>query len=114
MVVVIVNLKPRKLADFMSQGMVLCASPADKSTIEFLNPPEGSVPGDKVFFEGYESKPLEVLPAKKNPWDNVAPKLNTDESGVGCFRDEATGKNLPFKTERGQCSAATVKNGIIS
>ena len=84
-VVVIVNLKARKLADFMSQGMVLCASPADKSKIEFLCPPEGSVPGDLVSFEGYERKPLEMLPAKKNPWDNIAPKLNTDDNLVGCF-----------------------------
>mmetsp|Transcript_17026 Transcript_17026/g.26298 ORF Transcript_17026/g.26298 Transcript_17026/m.26298 type:complete len:363 (-) Transcript_17026:21-1109(-) len=114
MVVVIVNLKARKLADFMSQGMVLCASPADKSTIEFLNPPEGSVPGDEVFFEGYERKPLEMLPAKKNPWDNVAPKLNTDENGMGCFLDEASGKNIPFATAKGVCTAATVKKGIIS
>jgi len=46
MVVVICNLKPKKLVGIPSNGMVLCAQPADKSVIEFLNPPKGSQPGD--------------------------------------------------------------------
>lgn len=66
MVVVICNLKPRKVAGNLSEGMVLCASNSDKSTTEFLNPPEGSQPGDLISFEGYERKPLETLPDKKN------------------------------------------------
>jgi tRNA-binding EMAP/Myf-like protein len=66
MVVVICNLKPRKVAGNLSAGMVLCASTKDKSTVEFLTPPEGSVPGDLISFEGYERKPLDVLPDKKN------------------------------------------------
>jgi methionine--tRNA ligase beta chain len=36
MVVVITNLKGRKLAGFMSRGMVLCAQTADGSVVEFL------------------------------------------------------------------------------
>jgi len=59
MVVVLCNLKPKKLADYMSHGMVLCAQPADGSVVEFLVPPEGSQPGDLITFEGYERKPLE-------------------------------------------------------
>jgi len=112
MVVVLTNLKPRKLADYESQGMVLCAQTADKSVVEFLNPPAGSEPGDLVSFEGYKREPLAVLPAKKNPWDNVAPRLVTDDNLVGCFKDEA-GKNIPFTTPRGQCTASTVKSGVI-
>ena len=69
------NLKARKLADYMSNGMVLCAETEDKTTVELLIPPAGSVPGDLISFEGYERSPPEVLPAKKNPWDNVAPRL---------------------------------------
>ena len=42
MVVVLCNLKPKKLADYMSHGMVLCAETPDKSHIELLVPPEGS------------------------------------------------------------------------
>ena len=79
MVVVLCNLKAKKLADYMSHGMVLCAQPEDGSVVEFLVPPPGSVAGDLVSFEGFERKPVEQLNAKKNPWANVKPKLNTDD-----------------------------------
>jgi methionine--tRNA ligase beta chain len=59
MVVVICNLKARKLADWNSHGMVLCAETHDNSVVEFLNPPAGSVPGDLISFAGFERKPLE-------------------------------------------------------
>lgn len=112
MVVVLCNLKPRTLADYLSQGMVLCAQPADASHIEFLTPPEGAKPGDAITFEGYERKPLEVLPAKKSPWDAIKAGFITDDNKIGCFKDE-NGKNLPFTVAGGVCTAATVKNGII-
>ena len=112
MVVVLCNLKAKKLADYMSHGMVLCAQPADGSVVEFLTPPEGSVPGDLVSFEGFERKPVEQLNAKKNPWDNVRPKLNTDDSLVGCYKND-DGKNIPFMTPKGVCKASTVKGGLI-
>ncbi len=47
-VIVFANLKPRKLVDFMSNGMVLCASSEEKSTIELIRPPEGCKVGDRV------------------------------------------------------------------
>jgi tRNA-binding EMAP/Myf-like protein len=112
MVVVLCNLKPRTLAEYKSCGMVLCAQPADASKIEFLSPPEGSQPGDAVTFEGYERKPLDVLPAKKSPWDDVKAGFITDGDRIGCFKD-STGKNLAFTTVHGVCKAATVANGIV-
>ena len=111
MVVVICNLKPRKVAGNMSAGMVMCAQLEDGSVVEFLSPPEGSVPGDLVSFEGYERKPLEVLPAKKSPFDNLVAKFIVDGEQVGCFKDET--KNIPFSTPKGICKAPTVKNGLI-
>ena len=87
MVVVLCNLKPRTLAGYQSCGMVLCAQPADASKIEFLSPPAGSQPGDAVTFEGYERKPLDVLPAKKSPWDDVKAGFITDANKFGCFKD---------------------------
>ena len=117
MVVCILNLKPRKLADYMSAGMVLCAQPEDGSKIEFLTPPAGSLPGDQVSFEGYERKPVDQLPAskpnKKNAWDNVCPCLVTDGNLIGCYKEPDTGKMLPFTTAKGVCKATTVKDGII-
>lgn len=112
MVVVLTNLKPRKIAEYESQGMVLCAQTADKEKVEFLSPPEGAAPGDLISFEGYAREPLAVLPAKKNPWDNVLPRLVTDANLVGCYKDE-NGKNIPFATKGGVCKASTVKDGVI-
>ena len=46
----------RRMRGIKSHAMVLCASNADHSIVEFLVPPEGSVPGDRVFFEGHEGE----------------------------------------------------------
>lgn len=35
-----------------SEGMIMCASTPEK--VEILDPPAGSVPGDRVFCEGYK------------------------------------------------------------
>jgi len=50
--VVFANLKPRKLADIMSQGMVMCAGNADHTQVELMRPPEGSKVGERVVLEG--------------------------------------------------------------
>lgn len=48
--VVLCNLKPKKLCDYMSHGMILCGETPDKDKIELLLPPEGSQPGDIITF----------------------------------------------------------------
>ena len=53
-ILVLKNLKPAKMRGIMSHAMVLCASNEDHGKVEFLCPPEGSQPGDKVFFRGHE------------------------------------------------------------
>jgi aminoacyl tRNA synthase complex-interacting multifunctional protein 1 len=50
--VVFANLKPRKLADIMSEGMVLCASNSDHTRVELMRPPAGSKVGERVVLEG--------------------------------------------------------------
>jgi len=113
LVVVMCNLKPRKLADYMSNGMVLCAETEDNSAVELLKPPAGSVPGDLISFAGYTRSPPEVLPAKKNPWDNVAPRLFIRDDQVACYKDESD-KMIAFDVEgKGPCKSVTLKHGII-
>ena len=41
-VLVVCNLKAAKLGGIPSHGMVLCASNADHTEVEFLEPPEGA------------------------------------------------------------------------
>jgi methionine--tRNA ligase beta chain len=105
-VIVLTNLKAKPLGGFPSHGMVLCAETPDRSVIELITPPEGSVPGDLVFFEGQGREPPAQLP-KKNPWDTVQPKLKVDENGVCCWTE------VPFKTSKGVCTAKTIRNGVI-
>lgn len=46
-----------------SEAMVMCASSPD--CVEILDPPSGSVPGDKVVCEGYPGTPDAQLNPKK-------------------------------------------------
>lgn len=105
--VVVCNLKARKLADYMSHGMILCAETPDRQTAELLQPPEGSQPGDLISFAGFERKPLAELPAKKSPWETVEPNLSINAAGVAVYRDVA------FATEKGVVKSKTLLNGVI-
>ena len=46
-----------------SEAMIMCAESPDN--IEIIDPPPGSVPGDRVLFEGYSGEPDEQLNPKK-------------------------------------------------
>ncbi|CAN3476314.1 tRNA-aminoacylation cofactor Arc1p [Diutina catenulata] len=76
-VVTVANLKPVTMRGIKSCAMVLCASTEDK--VEFVNPPEGSKPGDKIFFEGYDAEPEKQLNPKKKIWEAVQPGFSTNE-----------------------------------
>ena len=69
MVVVLTNLKPRKMKvveGFESQAMVLCGETEDKSTVELLIPPKGSKAGDLIAFDGHgRAPPADTLNSKK-------------------------------------------------
>lgn len=59
-VVVICNLKPVTMRGVKSFAMLLCASSKDgkeEGGVQFVLPPEGSQPGERIYFEGekYES-----------------------------------------------------------
>jgi tRNA-binding EMAP/Myf-like protein len=42
MVVVLCNLKAKKLAGYESHGMVLCGETVSKDVVELIDPPQGS------------------------------------------------------------------------
>jgi tRNA-binding EMAP/Myf-like protein len=108
LVCVIANLKPRKLGGFESHGMVLCAETEDKSVIELLIPPQGSVPGDKVHFPGSERNPPEALPNKNNAWDKTVDDLKINDKKVANY------KGQEFTVEgKGVCTAKTLTAGVI-
>lgn len=86
-VLVFANLKPRKLADFMSNGMVMANSNNDRSDIRLVNP-NGKV-GERIVLEGHEAKftqdKLPVLNPKKKVLEKCIDKFTTDIEGVAMW-----------------------------
>ena len=115
-VIVFANLKPRKLADFMSNGMVMCASTEDKSVVELIRPPEGSKVGDRIQLSGnpilgqpLSLTPEEVLNPKKKYAERFLPLMKTNDKG------EATYNGVTLTTsEGGILTSKTLKNVHIA
>lgn len=98
-VLVLANLKSRKLVGFPSHGMVLCASSED-GTVKFVDPPEGAEIGERVTVAGFEGEPAtENQVIKKKMLDAIFPDLKTNDEGV------ATYKGVPLSTSAGVCQS---------
>jgi aminoacyl tRNA synthase complex-interacting multifunctional protein 1 len=105
-VLVLCNLKPMNLVGFPSHGMVLCASNADHTAVEFAVPPEGAKNGERVMFEGFDGEPeAQNKVAKKKIFQTLAPDLKTDENGMVHW------KGAKSVTSAGQCKAV---NGMAN
>ncbi|CAH1267097.1 AIMP1 [Branchiostoma lanceolatum] len=102
-VIAMCNLKPAKMQGITSQAMVMCVSSPE--TVEFLDPPAGSQPGDRITFEGYPGEPDPVLQPKKKVWESVQPDLQVTSDKV------ATYKGVPFTVAgKGVCTSKTMTN----
>lgn len=64
-IVVLANLKPRNMRGVKSNGMLMAASDASHESVELLVPPEGAIPGERVWFGSPEEK--ENLPDAASP-----------------------------------------------
>ena len=96
-VLVLANLKSRKLVGFPSHGMVLCASSED-GEVQFVDPPENSKVGERIQVDGFDGEPAtENQVIKKKMLDAIFPDLKTDGDGV------ATYKGKPLMTGDGPC-----------
>ena len=61
-VLVLANLKTRKLVGFPSHGMVLCAASEDGSKVEFIEPPADAEIGERVMVDGFDGEPVSLRP----------------------------------------------------
>jgi len=89
LVLVLANLKPRKLVGFASNGMVLCASNDEHTEVKIVEPPAGAKVGDRVVFHGFPREGLPLTPAqvqKKKVFETLAPGLMTDGKGVCVYK----------------------------
>jgi methionine--tRNA ligase beta chain len=108
LVLCLANIKPTKLRGITSEAMVLAASDAGRTRVELIEPPEESVAGDHVTFDGFEWSPDVTLNPKHKVWEKCQSLLKTSFNGTAMFQDAA------FRTASGVCSAPTVFGGIIS
>jgi aminoacyl tRNA synthase complex-interacting multifunctional protein 1 len=108
-VLVVANLKSRKLVGVPSHGMVLCASSADGTSVQFIQPPVDAVVGERITVQGYVGEPAtENQVLKKKILDSVFPHLKTNNDCV------ATYKGVPLMTTAGPCKAASLTNSPIA
>jgi aminoacyl tRNA synthase complex-interacting multifunctional protein 1 len=106
------NLKPKKLVGFKSHGMVLCAVTMNNDgteKVEFVEPPANAKVGEVIQFEGLPSpQPWSAAQIdKKKVLQAVAPDMVTTADGT------ATWKGHVFMTSAGPCKAPTVFNGMM-
>lgn len=98
-VLVLANLKSRKMMGFPSHGMVLCAANSE-GAVQFIEPPDGAEIGERVAVEGYDGEPAtENQVIKKKMLDVIFPDLKTNDDGVPCY------KGVPLSTNAGTCKA---------
>ncbi|KAL5213804.1 hypothetical protein ABZP36_002956 [Zizania latifolia] len=113
-VIVLANLKPRNMRGIKSNGMLMAASDASHQTVELLTPPEGSVPGERIWFGSEDGKdrqseatsPNQVQ--KKKIWEYVQPHLRTSENCTAFL-----GEN-PMRTSAGVVFCKTLQGATVS
>jgi phenylalanyl-tRNA synthetase alpha chain len=105
-VLVLANLKERKLVGYPSHGMVLCAANADGSKVEFVEPPADAAIGERIMVDGFDGEAAtENQIIKRKMLDAIFPDLKTNGDGV------ATYKGKPLATAEGPCKA---QNGMAN
>ncbi|GAA6050163.1 hypothetical protein JCM3770_000432 [Rhodotorula araucariae] len=118
MVITVCNLKPVSMRGIKSFGMLLCAtSPEGKDGgVEFVDPPAGSQPGDRVFFEGFADRAaLELLNPKKKIFETVQPGFTTLANREAAWVDQDKGgETHRIVTDRGVCVAPTYVGASLS
>jgi len=100
-VLVVANLKTRKLVGFPSHGMVLCAcqynngdgsdnsDDAADEKVEFVVPHPDAKLGDRVMCEGYDGEPAtENQIVKKKMIQQIFPELHINDEGRAVYKEK--------------------------
>ncbi|KAG8908439.1 G4 quadruplex nucleic acid binding protein [Tulasnella sp. 403] len=117
--VVVANLKPANMRGIKSYGMVLCATSKEgkEAGIEVIDPPAGSKPGDRVYFEGdqyAEVQPLSQLNPKKKVFETIQPGFVTLDSKEAAWINPETKSVHRIVTKLGPCTAPTLVGASLS
>ncbi|CAG8474766.1 12344_t:CDS:2, partial [Acaulospora morrowiae] len=111
-VVLLCNLKPAAMRGVKSYAMVLAATSAE-GKVELIEPPKGSKPGDRAYFEGHEGTPEPLLNPKKKIWETLQPGLITTTEKVASWVNQETKSVHLLKTQNGLCTVPSVVNATI-
>ncbi|CAE6347381.1 unnamed protein product [Rhizoctonia solani] len=119
LLIAVCNLKPASMRGVKSFAMVLCATHKDGKDhgIEIVHPPEGSKPGDRVYFEGERfagAQPLSQLNPKKKIFETIQPGFTTLESRECAWIDPVTKSVHKIVSERGACAAPSFVGASLS
>ncbi|KAF3451110.1 hypothetical protein FNV43_RR07199 [Rhamnella rubrinervis] len=113
-VVVLANLKPRNMRGVKSCGMLMAASDASHGNVEILVPPEGSIPGERIWFGSEHDRENQAPTAtpnqiqKKKIWEFVQPHLKTDDCCIAMLGEHV------MRTSAGVVLCTSLKNASIS
>ncbi|XP_006652161.1 aminoacyl tRNA synthase complex-interacting multifunctional protein 1 [Oryza brachyantha] len=113
-VIVLANLKPRNMRGIKSNGMLMAASDASHENVELLTPPEGSVPGERIWFGAEDDKDRQSEAAspnqvqKKKIWESVQPHLRTSENCTAFLGEH------PMRTSAGVVFCRTLQGARVS
>ncbi|UOH81896.1 methionine-tRNA ligase, beta subunit [Cryptococcus neoformans] len=119
-VVVICNLKPVTMRGVKSFAMLLCASSRDgkeEGGVQFVFPPEGSQPGERIYFEGekYENAiPEPQLNPKKKVFETIQPSFTTLENREAAWIDPETKSVHRLRTKDGVLKSKSFVGASLS
>ncbi|KAH6912845.1 hypothetical protein BKA70DRAFT_1370308 [Coprinopsis sp. MPI-PUGE-AT-0042] len=117
-IVVVCNLKPANMRGVKSHAMVLCATSKDgkEAGIELVQPPAGSKPGERVYFEGeYEAGvALPQLNPKKKIFEAIQPGFITLDSKEAAWINPETKSVHKIRTKDGVCVAPSLIGASLS
>jgi len=113
LVLVLCNLKARKMVGIPSHGMVLCASNEDHTDVRLVSPPVDAKIGERITIPDFDFESEEAAPfaenkiGKKKVFEKIAPHLVTSKYGVPEFLGR------PLMTSSGVCTSP-IPDGTVS
>ncbi|KAF9013419.1 hypothetical protein BDQ17DRAFT_1232028 [Cyathus striatus] len=117
--VAVCNLKPANMRGVKSFAMVLCGTSKEgkEGGIELIQPPPGSKPGERVYFEGEEYEngtPLSQLNPKKKIFETIQPGFITLDTREAAWINPTTKNVHKIRTKDGVCMAPTLIGASLS
>ncbi|KAG8214493.1 hypothetical protein J3R82DRAFT_9549, partial [Butyriboletus roseoflavus] len=106
--VAICNLKPASMRGVKSFAMVLAATSKEgkEGGVELIQPPPGSKPGERVYFEGPEyenAQPVSQMNPKKKIFETVQPGFTTLDTKEAAWINPVTKNVHKIRTKDGVC-----------